>query len=250
MARLVLALVFVAGVFFSQTFAEDAEELVGARDARPGQFPYAVSLRMWNQHVCGGAIIDQYHILTAAHCVAAMKQNLNVVTVVSGSTNLQQGGTPHKVVGMWAHPNYDGKNKVNNDIGVIKLASPINYNNFQKSVPLASARPPAHSTATVSAWGKVSVNGGVSNTLQYLNLKIIDLNQCRKYHELEINNSAICTFNGVGTGLCNGDSGSPLVYNGKVVGVVSRGIPCAVGAPDVFTSVADTLSFINSALKY
>ncbi|XP_076766920.1 uncharacterized protein LOC143433467 [Xylocopa sonorina] len=229
----------------TETFADDAEELVGARDASPGQFPYVVSLRMFNRHVCGGAIIDQHHILTAAHCVVAMQGYLNLVIVVSGTTNLQKGGTPHKVVGMWSHPDYNGKTKVNNDIGVIKLASPISYNNFQKAVPLASARPPVHSKATVSAWGKVSTNGQVSNSLQYLNLNIIDLNQCRKYHELEINNSAICTFNGVGTGLCNGDSGSPLVYNGRVVGVVSRGIPCAQGAPDVFTSVSDTLSFIN-----
>lgn len=44
--------------------------IVGGADATPGQFPYQVSLRIKDSHTCGGSIIDNQWILTAAHCVA------------------------------------------------------------------------------------------------------------------------------------------------------------------------------------
>lgn len=44
--------------------------IVGGADAVPGQFPYQISLRVKDSHNCGGSIIDNSWILTAAHCVA------------------------------------------------------------------------------------------------------------------------------------------------------------------------------------
>lgn len=43
--------------------------IVGGSDATPGQFPYQVSLRMDDAHICGGSIIAADWVLTAAHCV-------------------------------------------------------------------------------------------------------------------------------------------------------------------------------------
>lgn len=46
-----------------------------------------------------------------------------------------------------------------------------------------------------------------------------------------------------------GDSGGPLVNDDEQVGVVSWGIPCAKGEPDVFTRVYSYLTWINSNMK-
>ena len=43
--------------------------IVGGKDAALGQFPYQISLRMQNSHICGGSIIDNKLLLTAAQCV-------------------------------------------------------------------------------------------------------------------------------------------------------------------------------------
>lgn len=43
--------------------------VIGGSDAQEGQFPYQVSLRVRGLHVCGGTIISNDFILTAAHCV-------------------------------------------------------------------------------------------------------------------------------------------------------------------------------------
>lgn len=54
---------------------------------------------------------------------------------------------------------------------------------------------------------------------------------------IQFNN--ICTFLQYGQGVCNGDSGAPLVVGNELVGIVSWAIQCATGVPDVYTRVAN-----------
>lgn len=49
--------------------------IAGGKEAKEGQFPYQVSVRRSNYHLCGGSIIDDRTILTAAHCVADKTNN-------------------------------------------------------------------------------------------------------------------------------------------------------------------------------
>lgn len=50
--------------------APDLNRIYGGEDALPGEFPHQVSLqvRFFNSHICGGSLITDQWILTAAHC--------------------------------------------------------------------------------------------------------------------------------------------------------------------------------------
>lgn len=55
--------------------AVSSNRIIGGEPALPGHFPYQVSIRKNNNHVCGGAIINPYFILTAATCVTIVTNN-------------------------------------------------------------------------------------------------------------------------------------------------------------------------------
>lgn len=72
--------------------------------------------------------------------------------------------------------------------------------------------------------------------------------ECRFRHHpstaLFIHESSICTFTKVEQGICVGDSGGPLISGGEQIGVVSWGVPCAQGIPDVYARVSSYRDWI------
>lgn len=55
-------------MFFTDSETDEDERIVGGYDAENGEFPYQVSLQT-KKHFCGGSILNEKWILTAAHCV-------------------------------------------------------------------------------------------------------------------------------------------------------------------------------------
>ncbi|XP_033322612.2 chymotrypsin-2 [Megalopta genalis] len=233
--------------FAAFVYADDPERMVSGKDTKPGQFPYAVFIKVNNKVICGGAIISNYHVLTAAHCLQSPYNKTEDMVVVTGTIYLDQGGETHRVAALYPHPYYS--DYLDKDVGVIKLADRINFNANQQPIAFPSSRTPAFVYATVVGWGGTSVPPtAMSNSQQYLSLKVIDTETCRATSGFII--SEICTLNGANVGTCTGDSGDPLVYNNEIVGVASRGVPCARGAPDIFTSIYDSLEFIKKTMQY
>jgi trypsin len=60
----------------------------------------------------------------------------------------------------------------------------------------------------------------------------------------------ICTYGGRNVGVCTFDSGSPVVSNGQLVGVVGFVIPCALGFPDWGPRVSSYSRWINSHIRH
>lgn len=56
--------------------------------------------------------------------------------------------------------------------------------------------------------------------------------------------TTLCTYKRSGLGSCFGDSGGPLVTNRTLVGLVSWGVPCARGKPDMFTRVSEYADWV------
>lgn len=49
---------------------QDQERIVGGKNADPGEWPWIAALFNAGRQFCGGSLIDDKHVLTAAHCVA------------------------------------------------------------------------------------------------------------------------------------------------------------------------------------
>lgn len=80
--------------------------IVGGRAAALGEFPYQVSLRTAaNFHFCGGAIISDRWVITAAHCIINRAQTS--VRVIVGSVLLNSGGVSHTSSRIIAHESYN-----------------------------------------------------------------------------------------------------------------------------------------------
>ena len=222
-------------------------QIVGGRDASSGMFPYQVSLRQNGRHFCGGSIISNRHILTAAHCVQGLN-NPKIVSIHAGTNQLNSAGATYGVERIVAHAGYNANSLVN-DVALIRVNKNIAFNNLVKAVKLASGGSYDGSNSVLSGWGLLRAGGSLPNNLQYINLRIQNLAQCKQVHRNVID-SHICTFTKYGEGACNGDSGGPLVVNGVQVGVVSFGIPCGVGKPDVYTRVSSFGPWIRQQQTY
>ncbi|XP_058799503.1 chymotrypsin-2-like [Phymastichus coffea] len=221
-----------------------APRIIGGKNAPDGKYPYIVSLRrIPNDHFCGGSIINNRWILTAAHCVEGRAHKS--LKVVAG-TNLIHGGkeqvyeseyiVSHK---SWNTPAFS------NDLGLVRVSKDIQFNDKVQPVklPTEDFNKVGH-PVVMSGWGTTKLGGTVPNNLQEIILKLFDQNQCNKEMSGLINRGHICTYTKAGEGICHGDSGSPLVVDGTQIGIASFVEPCAVGKPDVFARVFTFLDWI------
>ncbi|XP_017778782.1 PREDICTED: chymotrypsin-1-like [Nicrophorus vespilloides] len=216
--------------------------VIGGSAATLGQFPYQVAIRYDNWHLCGGSILDATTILTAGHCVK--DSHPSQMTVIAGTIHLSGEGQESKINSVRLH----GKFAVSleNDIAILKLTTPLKFNENVKPIVLPTTSIKGDSEVLLSGWGTTSYPGNVPDGLRFINLKTMDSETCNRLQNWEVFSSQVCTFTKAGEGTCQGDSGGPLVdANGAQVGIVSWGTFCAVGDPDVYTSVYHFLDWIE-----
>jgi len=232
-------------------------ELLMVFEAMPHSFPWAVALEYRGRHDCGGVIIDRYNILTAAHCLD-YANDLQNFKVRIGAHNRLISGTLLSISRLILHPLYD-EYRSSNDIGIIHLEKPIEFNTFVQPICLLDniAEPPLDETVYVAGWGNTVYdqwNSG-SNILLQARLRVVS--DCSMYFAY-IQQEQICTIPNGNTNLnhgsCRGDSGGGLFYykNGiaHVAGVVSYAVECGRhDYPTVFTKTSAYINWIRAQMK-
>lgn len=265
----------VAALVAGAAWCPSAGAVVGGHDITSiSQVPYQVALLrndrsdafsgLW----CGGSIYDNYHVITAAHCLfdnalGAEGQPIapSAIDVLAGTPRLD--GTYGAPVGQRvpvAQISFDGAYNpatFSHDAAVLTLGSPLSFSNNVQPLAIAekatwddawSASP---ATATVTGWGDRKNAAGAYVRSSYLQMGTVPLVQdadCRPAYPGFDDPAMLCAGDSQHDA-CFGDSGGPLVVpdaldpglaQPKLVGIVSFGPTqaCAVaGSPGGYTEV-------------
>jgi secreted trypsin-like serine protease len=273
MKKIILTVILTSISVFSIR-AQDIQAITNGFPIEIQNVPYQVSIQNKSNgnHFCGGSIINNKYVLTAAHCVDgtnALDITLNVGFSLQNNpgNNLQSYNAKRIVV----HPNYNnGTNDF--DIAVIEIDGTFSFNGSVQPVELISPQSLVSETignqVRVSGWGwTIPDGGGNANQLQAVDVGVINnnladqqldiayanLNPPRAHPELTqrmLSTGAVAMDR---QGACHGDSGGPLVFrqngqNDVQIGVVSWGVPGCVGgenSPSVYARLSQFVNWIN-----
>ncbi|XP_036138929.1 mite allergen Der f 3-like [Monomorium pharaonis] len=152
--------------------------IVNGEDAKPGEIPYQVSLQQKYSsfHFCGGSVLNNYYVITAAHCVE--NQNARDIKVVAGTINLTDPKSEHNVVKITVHKEYDPSNSYINDIALLKVDRSLERFEHVPLLPKGDVVKP-NDIAVVSGWGRLWQGGPTTVKLQRVNILIGDQSYCK-----------------------------------------------------------------------
>jgi trypsin len=214
----------------------------------------------WHFAGCGGALISNCHVLTAAHCAAGSRAGLpNGVYVGAWKPFDNNDGqffhfstTSRTVI----HSNFNNANNAN-DIAVITLDTCVDTTKI-KPMKVADSNYMSGLTAgtSVTVMGFGAKADGDTTLIEVLNtvsIPYITNSACKSYYSSRLTADMICAGRAAGgQDSCQGDSGGPLVMNAgsyqpTIIGVVSWGTGCAEpNKPGVYASTAYHYNFIKN----
>lgn len=118
--------------------------------------PFQVSLRHKNQHFCGGSIIDDYWIVSAAHCIVNTKLNAADIEAVVGTLTLDEGGDHYEIEKAITHPQYI-QFPVLNDISLLKVKQPFQKDRGYGPIALSNKWTAQDVDLVLTGWGLTQV---------------------------------------------------------------------------------------------
>ncbi|KAJ2507014.1 hypothetical protein IWW47_001305 [Coemansia sp. RSA 2052] len=202
--------------------------ILGGSEAKKSDYPFVVYLYNGGlKTFCGGSIISDTWILTAAHCIKTATANDISVFIGQGTYSIDPSKAA-KVAELHNHPQYNDQTMVN-DISLLKLASPIT-NKDAGTIEIDTTNVGDGVAVSALGWGFTSASGSTpSQQLKKGDFNTLSRAQCsQKDTKFDGNNGPrICVAGDTGTDTCPGDSGGPLIRkvggNNVLVGITSFG---------------------------
>ncbi|XP_057180901.1 cathepsin G-like [Triplophysa rosa] len=204
--------------------------IVNGRDARPHSRPYMVSIQNNGRHVCGGFLISDQFVMTAAHCKTG--GNLEVL---AGVHDLTRKDWTIRISVKSYHEQAD--------LMILELNRRVQLNVIINPIPIPT-RPDIRVdiNCSVAGWGQLTPYGPTGLTLQEANVTIMSDGDCQVQWGQLYSDAQMCVHGYGGT--CQGDSGGPLVCGNTAVGVTSFGSNLYCNDPDKFNVYTKISAFI------
>ncbi|CAM5117604.1 unnamed protein product [Eretmochelys imbricata] len=191
LATALLVMSLVQGAPVSQNPAVFGKQLVSGRifsgqDAKDGAWPWQVSVQQIGFHICGGSLISESWVLSAAHCFdpsvpsSAYRVQLGE-NQIFGQTRIHSFSLVKQII---PHPSY---NNVTHqaDIALVELKNLIQFTATIRPVRLldASVRMPDGKPCRVTGWGKTLPlnNSSLAETLQELEVLTVNFTICNDH---------------------------------------------------------------------
>lgn len=263
------------------------DKIVGGTPAQLGSWPWIAALGYQDVNRdgdlrndplswwCGGALITDRHVVTAAHCVKNNRVNSKLVAVRLGELDMNpdvaDGATPVDIPieRTFVHSKYSTFDNTN-DIALLKLQYPVTFSKFIQPICLLSASELnninlAKTMPYVAGWGSTKSHQNderkapAVTSLMEVQVPIVNSTECRenyKNYRNVIDDRVICAgYAKGGKDSCRGDSGGPLMWPKKeqyfLMGVVSYGTKVCgqPNSPGVYTSVPSYLDWIDEKIQ-
>ena len=201
--------------------------IVGGEEVDPAcpncKYEFMVSLQQGG-HFCGGSLVREDWVITAAHCVTGNNNGLQV-KIGLHNVNGTSGSITRNVDQVIIHPQYSSWS-LDNDYALLHLSQPVtNFEPIQLCTDTDHDEEPVMST--VMGWGATQSGGWGSSVLLEVDVPIDD--SCGNYSNSDITNNMVCAGdNNGGEDSCQGDSGGPLIMTNddseyELIGIVSWG---------------------------
>lgn len=123
--------------------------------------------------LCGGSLIDNWHIVTAAHCLHDESGNIrdpSAVQVYLGVHSLYYLPRARKVAYFIIPDNYDPSKPVNNDFAILQLAEPVKFSHTISPICIPASDQEPYRRLTVAGWGHLGPNQGTAGSLQHVDV--------------------------------------------------------------------------------
>uniref|UniRef100_A0AAG5CTH0 CLIP domain-containing serine protease n=1 Tax=Anopheles atroparvus TaxID=41427 RepID=A0AAG5CTH0_ANOAO len=252
------------------------DRIHGGQPTEIDEFPWAVLIEYEKPNGrfgfhCGGSLINERYVLTAAHCISSIPRNWKVHRVRLGEWDLSSDRDCNadgdcnvapidmdieKIV---VHSGYDTQDKNHlNDIALIRMARNVDYSESVRAIclPLSNTAIKTNHVGTSSlaaGWGKTESASASQKKLK-VELTVKSLQECSPVYQrngIFLKPTQLCAGGLKGKDTCSGDSGGPLMrqFAGAwyLIAVVSFG-PSKCGTadvPGVYTDVAKFADWIR-----
>ncbi|XP_030642486.1 granzyme B-like [Chanos chanos] len=237
--------------------------IVGGKAAKPHSRPYMVSVWSERGHTCGGMLIREDFVMTAAHCLdrkGSTGSGRNHLKVVLGAHNIAKKEDSQQVIEVkkyYRHPKFgkNGPSDMNYDIMLLKLKTKAKLNKYVKvlALPKKNGKIPANVKCSIAGWGMKRPNGAESDVLYEVTLKVQSESVCKeKWGKWFDDVNMMCSVSDGKQAFCQGDSGGPLICNTSPVGIAiytSKEKCTDTNFPEVYTKISTFLPWIHKMMR-